>query len=438
MGDPDGPVPELASAPVDGTRSSRPRVRRARGPHAARKPQRRSFMRRHLVAAGTFTLLLATATGVAVADDDEHDDRSSGFRPVVVADGLDNPRQLDLAGDKLLIAEAGRGGNDCVAPPSTETPTPTTPTDTTSATPTTTDSTSATPTTTDSTSATPTTTGSTTAPVAATTTTSPTPSPTDTTSPTPTGTTSLTPTDTTSPTPTDTTTLPPSDTTTLPPPDTTTPPARGGEACAGFAGAMAAIKEPANDDNRKAERLVDGLFSVATADGTIGSDGVAATGSKRVLLIAEGEPTPDALRQSGVAGPETQEHLLVSVDGKVTPWVDLGAEEKSQNPDGKTALDSNPNQVIVVDPTSDDDDHDDSDRGHDRYALVADAGANAVWKVTADFSHLDENDLPKATVSVFAAYEADNDPATPEFVPSSLARDDKGNIYVGGVGSLVP
>src|SRR3954465_7246162 len=135
MGDPDGPVPELASAPVDGTRSSRPRVRRARGPHAARKPQRRSFMRRHLVAAGTFTLLLATATGVAVADDDEHDDRSSGVRPVVVADGLDNPRQLDLAGDKLLIAEAGRGGNDCVAPPSPETPTPT-PTDTIPATPT--------------------------------------------------------------------------------------------------------------------------------------------------------------------------------------------------------------------------------------------------------------------------------------------------------------
>src|SRR3954469_10240620 len=135
MGDPDGPVPELASAPVDGTRSSRPRVRRARGPHAARKPQRRSFMRRHLVAAGTFTLLLATATGVAVADDDERDDRSSGFRPIVVADGLDNPRQLDLAGDKLLIAEAGHGGKDCVAPPSTETPTPT-PTDTIPATPT--------------------------------------------------------------------------------------------------------------------------------------------------------------------------------------------------------------------------------------------------------------------------------------------------------------
>src|SRR4051794_26380318 len=410
MGDPDGPVPELASSPVDGTRSSRPRVRRARGPHAARKPQRRSFMRRHLVAAGTFTLLLATATGVAVADDDEHDDRSSGFRPVVVADGLDNPRQLDLAGDKLLIAEAGRGGNDCVAPPSTETPTPT---DTSSATPT--DTSSATPT--DTTSATPTTTGSTAAPVAATTTTSPTPSPTDTTSLTPTDTTSLTPTDTTSLPPTDTTSLTPTDPTSVPPTDPTSPPAGGDESCAGFTGAIGALKDPAKDDDRKAERLVDGLFSVATADGAIGSDGVAATGSKGVLLIAEGEPTPDALRQSGVAGTETQEHLLVSVDGKVTPWVDLGAEERRLNPDGKTALDSNPNQVIVVDPTSDDDDHDDGDRGHGRYALVADAGANAVWKVTADFSHLDEDGLPEATVSVFAAYEADDDPATPEFVP---------------------
>src|SRR3954471_5252608 len=355
-------------------------------------------MRRHLVAAGTFTLLLATATGGALADDDEHDDRSSGFRPVVVADGLDNPRQLDLAGDKLLIAEAGRGGNDCVAPPSTETPTPT-----------------------DTTSATPTTTGSTAAPVAATTKTSPKPSPTDTTSLpptdtpslTPTDTTSLSPTDTTSLTPTDTTSLTPTDTTSLTPTDTTSPPASGDESCAGFTGAIGALKDPAKDDDRRAERLVDGLFSVATADGAIGSDGVAATGSKDVLLIAEGEPTPDALRQSGVAGTETQEHLLLSVDGKVTPWVDLGAEEQSRNPDGKTALDSNPNQVIVVNPTSDDDDHDDGDGDrHGRYALVADAGANAVWKVTADFSHLDEDGLPTATVSVFAAYKAD-DPTTP-------------------------
>src|SRR3954452_9487644 len=116
------------------TRSSRPRSD-ALGASRSTETQRRSFMRRHLVAAGTFTLLLATATGVALADDDERDDRSSGFRPIVVAESLDNPPQLELAWEKLLIAEAGPGGNDCVAPPSTETPTPT-PTDTIPATPT--------------------------------------------------------------------------------------------------------------------------------------------------------------------------------------------------------------------------------------------------------------------------------------------------------------
>ena len=88
--------------------------------------------------------------------------------------------------------------------------------------------------------------------------------------------------------------------------------------------------------------------------GTIGSDGVAWTGFPGVYLIAEGEPTFDALAAPGAetADPaaETQEHLLVSVEGTVFPWVDLGEQERLQNPD-KAQLDSNPNAVIVVDPT---------------------------------------------------------------------------------------
>jgi hypothetical protein len=185
-----------------------------------------------------------------------------------------------------------------------------------------------------------------------------------------------------------------------------------------------------------AERIVDGLYSVESAEGSIGSDGVAATGLPGVLLIAQGELTPDALAEEGTETDdpeaETQEHLLISVDGEVFPWVDLGEEERLQNPDGKTALDSNPNEVIVVDPTPD------GEPGVDEYALVADAGANAVWKVTPDFSEPDENGLPGATVTVFAAYESDDDDATPEFVPSALQQDEDGNVYVGGVGSFVP
>jgi hypothetical protein len=50
-------------------------------------------MRRQLVAAGSFTLLLASATGVAAADDQAA--QAEDIDPVVVATGLDNPRQLN-------------------------------------------------------------------------------------------------------------------------------------------------------------------------------------------------------------------------------------------------------------------------------------------------------------------------------------------------------
>jgi hypothetical protein len=277
-------------------------------------------MRRTLVATGSFTLLLASATGVAGADD-----RAGGddHGPVVVATGLNSPRQLNWAGDTLLIAEAGQGGEDC-GPPA----------------------------------------------------------------------------------------------------------APGDPMCAGPTGRISAVPDADHTFHVNAETLVDGLFSVETPEGTIGSDGVAWTGFPGVYLIAEGEPTFDALAEPGVEtddpAAETQEHLLVSVEGHVFSWVDLGEQERLQNPD-KAQLDSNPNAVIVVDPTPT------GEPGNDEYALVADAGANAVWKVTPDFSKLDENGLPAATVTVFAAY-----PQTPEFVPSALDQDEHGNIYVGGVGSFVP
>jgi hypothetical protein len=284
-------------------------------------------MRRTLVATGSFTLLLASATGVAAADNRSGGEDDRGSRPVVVAAGLNSPRQLNWAGDTLLIAEAGQGGEDCG------------------------------------------------------------------------------------------------------------PPAPGDPICAGPTGRISAVPDADHTFNVNAETLVDGLYSVETPEGTIGSDGVAWTGFPGAYLIAEGEPTFDALAEPGAEtddpAAETQEHLLVSVEGQVFPWVDLGEEERLQNPDG-SQLDSNPNAVIVVDPTPT------GEPGDDEYALVADAGANAVWKVTPDFTDLDENGLPAATVTVFAAYESDDDPETPEFVPSALDQDENGNIYVAGVGSFVP
>jgi hypothetical protein len=281
-------------------------------------------MRRTLVSAGSFTLLVASATGVAGADDTSGGDDHGGSAPVVVATGLNSPRQLNWAGDTLLIAEAGQGGEDC-GPPAPEDP-----------------------------------------------------------------------------------------------------------ICAGPTGRISAVPDADHTFNVMAETLVDGLFSVETPEGTIGSDGVAWTGFPGAYVIAEGEPTFDALAEPGVEtddpAAETQEHLLVSIEGQVFPWVDLGEQERLQNPDGRQ-LDSNPNAVIGVDPTPT------GEPGDDEYALVADAGANTVWKVTPDFTDLDENGLPAATVTVFAAYQSTDEE---EFVPSALDQDEDGNIYVGGVGSFVP
>ncbi|MFW3168553.1 ScyD/ScyE family protein [Geodermatophilus sp. CPCC 206100] len=370
-------------------------------------------MRRTIVAAGSFALLLGSATAASATV--ETPDSSEQPDHVVVATGLDNPRQLAWAGRTLLVAEGGQGGDDCTAPPPVEAPA--------------TDAGTAAP---GTGSTDPGSTGA--GPVVA------------------------------EPPADDDGTLDqgPGDVP-VPAPDTTatpTEPTTGGDTatdtgstgtdsaataavgdlgadgiCDGFTGAISAIDRPGRTVDGDADEIVSGLYSVESAEGTVGADGVA-TGFPGALVIAQGEGTPEALAAEGDEtddpDDETQEHLLLSVDDEVLPWVDLGEAEERLNPDRKTALDSNPNAVIVVDPTPR------GERGVDEYALVADAGANAVWRVTPDFSDLDESGLPDYEVSVFAAYESDDDETTPEFVPSALARDRAGNVYVGGVGSLRP
>src|SRR3954470_4779002 len=77
-------------------------------------------MRQTVVSAAASLLLLGAATS---AHADDHADDHGGGRvdePVVVVDGLDNPRQLSWAGDTLLVAEAGSGGECVPLPPSDE------------------------------------------------------------------------------------------------------------------------------------------------------------------------------------------------------------------------------------------------------------------------------------------------------------------------------
>jgi hypothetical protein len=129
----------------------------------------------------------------------------------------------------------------------------------------------------------------------------------------------------------------------------------------------------------------------------------------------------------------------VEPDGEtqlVVPYAALADAETELNPDGAQD-ESNPYAVLFVDPTPD------GTAGEDGYALIADAAANTVWKVEPDFAAVpedcvDDTCIPPYTLSVFVTFPTPaGDDVTPEYVPTSLATDDDGNVYVGGLGSEV-
>jgi hypothetical protein len=290
--------------------------------------------------AGVSALVLGGVSFVMVspaAAGEGHD--GGGGEPVVVLEGLDNPRQLNWGpGRTLLVAEAGSGGDTCVS----------------------------------------------------------------------------------------------------------APPEQGGETlCAGQTAGVTAVDHP-HEEGAEGSRVVDGLFSLAGPDGSfaIGANGADATDLPGEYVVAEGNfpfaPLPPEL--TGAPGGETLGHLVVvETDGGqqfVIPYADLVAAEEQQNPDG-AQNESNPYAVLFVDPTPD------GPEGEDGYALVADAAANTVWKVEPDFAAVpedcvDEACIPPYEVTPFAAYPTPpDDDVTPEFVPTALATDEDGNIYVGGLGSEI-
>jgi hypothetical protein len=194
----------------------------------------------------------------------------------------------------------------------------------------------------------------------------------------------------------------------------------------GLTGSVSAVTDPASAQDQSPTRIITGLLSSASATASPGSpvgsaaggaDGIAARSPQHLAII---ETTfrgtaPMAQWQDG--------HLLLArPGGSVRPLADVAQYETTHDPDGQ-GVDSNPYSVAAY---------------RDGW-LVADAAGNDVLRV----DH-------KGRISVFHIFEnivtgpcAGKSDPTPEFpgcnfVPDALAVDGGGNVYVAGLGSLVP
>ncbi|MFL6160891.1 MAG: ScyD/ScyE family protein [Jatrophihabitantaceae bacterium] len=194
----------------------------------------------------------------------------------------------------------------------------------------------------------------------------------------------------------------------------------------GYTGSISAVLDPAEAAHQSPNRVVTGLLSSASATesqgGPVGSaasgaDGIAARspGDLAILVTTYGNLPESMQAQAGrlqLAHPDQQPRSVA----------DIAGYERTHDPDHQ-GVDTNPYSVIAY---------------RDGW-LVADAAANSVLRV--------DRDGDVSLFHVFAnitdgpcAGRSDPSPDFPgcNFVPDALAVDRLGNVYVAGLGSLVP
>lgn len=200
----------------------------------------------------------------------------------------------------------------------------------------------------------------------------------------------------------------------------------GGSQGLGFTGSISLVLAPAKASGQRPHRIVTGLLSSAAnkaapgqpvGSGAVGPDGVAAVRLSRIAVQETYFPTrKPANRVNG--------KLLIAkpYQSNRTSLANITAFERAKDPDRK-GFDSDPYAVIH----------------HGHGWLVADAAGNDVLRVSRT-----------GRVSVFHVFHnvhtgpcaGQYDPKKPfsgcNFVPTSLATDRYGNVYVGGLSSLTP
>jgi hypothetical protein len=190
----------------------------------------------------------------------------------------------------------------------------------------------------------------------------------------------------------------------------------------GRTGSISVVYLPGLARHLQPTRIVTGLMSGAGADGSfaVGSDGVAARSAHGRIYIQEtfaprNVLPPSLLRQDGMllrAKPYHAAHR----------YVNITHFERSHDPDHK-GFDSDPYAVIT--------------RKSD--VLVADAAGNDILRVDGK-GHIHVFHVFPNVRTGKCATQADPGPKFPgcNFVPTSMALDAQGNVYVGGLSSLTP
>jgi hypothetical protein len=193
----------------------------------------------------------------------------------------------------------------------------------------------------------------------------------------------------------------------------------------GFTGSVSAVTDPAVSSNQTPRRVVTGLLSSAGAARPGSAEGSAATGADAVaasspqdlaVLVTTYPNLPESLQEQ--AGKLMRSHP----NEQPAVVADITGYERTHDPDGQGA-DSNPYAVVA----------------YRNGWLVADAAANTVLRVDRQGNVSLFHTFGNITDGACAG-RSDPSPAFPgcNFVPDALAVDRQGNVYVGGLGSLVP
>jgi hypothetical protein len=190
----------------------------------------------------------------------------------------------------------------------------------------------------------------------------------------------------------------------------------------GPTGSISAVFVPQNAHGLKPYRLVKGLMSAGSQNGSfaVGSDGVSSRAPRGRIYIQETYAPGDVV---GAPFGTTQDGRLLTASpysNSLHTVYNVSYYEKKNDPDHH-GFDSDPYAVLA--------------RSND--VLVADAAGNDILSVgtTVRTFHV----FPNVTTGG-CAKQADPGPQFPgcNFVPTSMATDAAGHVYVGGLSSETP